>query len=309
MSKICKKKNKKDSKKSYRRLLSNILLLLAIFLLNYPLVSDILNGSKTNEMYSEYVTTVTESFDEYEEEDLVRKYNKKLLAEENRFIIEKENSDYHSLLCVQGTIMGYVDIPTAGVVSLPIYHSTSTESLQNGAGHMAGSSLPSDEEKGVHTIISAHTGMSGMKGFSGLTRVKKGDTFTISYLNKILTYKVTAINVVLPEETDLLAIDSEKNLCSLVTCTPLGVNSHRLIVTGELHSEEKIATGTKTQKISLNFSSIADRFAWYEFLMTGISIILLIIFIKDIIKTKKEKKKKRKVTTITIPIIYLKENE
>ena len=126
--------------------------------------------------------------------------------------------------------MGYVEIPKIQV-NLPIYHGTDAEVLDRGVGHLLGSSLPVGGES-THTILSDHSGMASQKMFTDLEQLTQGDVFYLNVLNETLAYQVTEINTVLPYETDLLGIVPGEDLCTLVTCTPYGINTHRLLVRG-----------------------------------------------------------------------------
>ena len=126
--------------------------------------------------------------------------------------------------------MGYVEIPKLGV-NLPIYHGTEETVLQKGVGHLIGSSLPIGGE-GTHSVITGHSGVAGKRLFSDLEQLAPGDAFYLHVLDETLAYEVTECYTVLPYETDLLLPDAENDLCTLVTCVPFGVNSHRLLVRG-----------------------------------------------------------------------------
>ena len=139
--------------------------------------------------------------------------------------------NYDSQLNIAGNgIMGYVEIPKIQV-NLPIYHGTDAEVLDRGVGHLLGSSLPVGGEN-AHTILSGHSGMASQKMFTDLEQLTQGDVFYLNVLNETLAYQVTEINAVLPYETDLLGIVPGEDLCTLVTCTPYGINTHRLLVRG-----------------------------------------------------------------------------
>ena len=166
-----------------------------------------------------------------------RKYNRELLGNVvltdpfDPDAVKKQNEDYDNLLNIAGDgVMGSVEIPSIDVY-LPIYHGTDSESLEKGAGHLENSSLPVGG-KGTHSIISAHTGLPSAKMFDNLTEVKEGDVFYIHVLNRTLAYEVDQIKVVLPENVSDLLIDKNKDYVTLVTCTPYGINSHRLLVRG-----------------------------------------------------------------------------
>jgi sortase A len=128
-------------------------------------------------------------------------------------------------------LMCFVEIPSINVY-LPVYHGTSEDTLEQGAGHMMGTSMPVGGED-THTVISAHTGMSKMRMFTDLIDVKKGEFFFLHTLGQTLAYKVDRIDIVEPAEMNLLNVEKGEDLCTLITCTPYGVNSHRLLVRGK----------------------------------------------------------------------------
>ena len=127
--------------------------------------------------------------------------------------------------------MGYVEIPAIGV-NLPIYHGTEESTLDRGVGHLLGSSLPVGGTA-THCVLTGHSGLAGQKMFSDLNLLKEGDIFFLRVLGQTLAYKVVEVYTVLPEDTGKLTIDAGRDLCTLVTCTPYGVNSHRLLLRGE----------------------------------------------------------------------------
>ena len=163
------------------------------------------------------------------------KYNEQIKQESvpDAFSIRDGQTDpvYESLLNLNGDgMMGYVEVPVIGQ-NIPIYHYTTEDSLQKGAGHLFGSSLPVGGES-THCILSAHRGLPSASLFSDLDQLEEGDHFLIHVLNETLCYEVDKISVVKPEETSSLAVEEGKDLVTLVTCTPYGVNTHRLLVRG-----------------------------------------------------------------------------
>ena len=160
-------------------------------------------------------------------------YNESLLPiRYDRGALQAATESYNELLNLHGSgLMGYVEIPKIDV-NLPIYHGTSEEVLQKGVGHLIGSSLPIGG-KGFHSVLTGHSGVAGARLFSDLDQLATGDKFFLHILGATLAYEVTETNTVLPYETDLLLAESDEDLCTLVTCTPYGVNSHRLLVRGE----------------------------------------------------------------------------
>ena len=145
--------------------------------------------------------------------------------------LRQAETDYEQLLNVRGDgIMGYVEIPKINV-ELPIYHGTGDDSLDRGVGHLLGSSLPVGGETS-HTVLTAHSGLAGQRLFSDLDQLEIGDIFYLHVLDETMAYMVMEINTVLPEDTSKLTILPEHDACTLVTCTPYGVNTHRLMVRG-----------------------------------------------------------------------------
>lgn len=159
-------------------------------------------------------------------------YNNKLQYNSFRFKpTEEEHLKYESILDISGTgIMGYVEIEKIDV-KLPIYHGTSDVVLQKAVGHFEGSSFPIGE-KGTHAVISGHSGLSNAKMFTDLPKIEIGDTFIITVLGMTMEYKVDRIETVLPDNINYFELDSDNDYVTLVTCTPYGVNSHRLLVRG-----------------------------------------------------------------------------
>jgi len=217
---------------------SNIILIL-IFLVGlsvmlYPTVSDYINQknqSRAVASYSEEVENLSD-VDYQAYFDAADDYNRRLAETPDAFYRPEEVSGYTDTLDVSGTgIMGYITISKIGV-ELPVYHGTSDGVLQVAAGHLEGSSLPVGGA-GTHAVISAHRGLPSAKLFTNLDELEVGDTFTITVLDRVLTYEVDQISIVLPTETDLLQPVEGKDYVTLMTCTPYGINTHRLLVRGK----------------------------------------------------------------------------
>ncbi len=218
--------------------LSTILFTLAFLaglsLLLYPTVSDYWNSihaSKAVADYSNEVNSLTEA--QYDEILAAAKaYNQSLLSREDGFsLTDEQKEQYESLLDVGGVgIMGYIEIPNINL-SLPIYHGTEDSVLQIGVGHLEWSSLPVGGE-GTPCVLSGHRGLPSAKLFTNLDQLVEGDTFVLRVLDEVLTYQVDQIRIVEPDDTDALQIEEGKDLCTLVTCTPYGINTHRLLVRG-----------------------------------------------------------------------------
>ena len=228
--------------------LSTIFLVLVLFLgvaiLLYPTVSDYWNSFHQSRAIASYIEEV-ESVDpaEYEREwARAREYNRALINKPNRFLLdEEEYAEYESLLNLTGSgIMGYIEIPKINC-SLPVYHGTDEAVLQIAVGHIEGTSLPTGDI-GTHTVLSGHRGLPSAKLFTDLDQLEEGDLFVIRVMDQIMTYEVDQILIVLPEEMDGLAIDPEQDYCTLVTCTPYGINSHRLLVRGRRTENQEMET-------------------------------------------------------------------
>ena len=201
----------------------------------YPVISDFWNQYHQSVAIAGYVNSVSE-YDSSKAEKMRREaeeFNKDLLTMEDRYHLSEENyRRYLRILDVTGTgIMSYLEIPKIHV-SLPLYHDTEDSVLQIALGHIPGSSFPIGG-KGTHCVISGHTGLPSAKLFTDLRKLKEGDFFLIRTLGDTLVYEVDNINTVLPEEVNDLEIDENKDYCTLVTCTPYGINSHRLLVRGK----------------------------------------------------------------------------
>ena len=210
-----------------------IILLAGVGILLYPSVSDWWNSMHATRAIAGYVTAVEDMSGQEKEAMLeaAKAYNERLANGVNFTLTEEEYEEYESLLNIGGTgIMGYVQISAIGV-NLPIYHSVDESVLQIAIGHIPGSSLPVGGER-THAILSGHRGLPSAKLFSDLDQMVEGDTFTVNIMDQTTTYMVDQIRIVLPEETDELAIRDGRDYCTLVTCTPYGINTHRMLVRG-----------------------------------------------------------------------------
>jgi sortase A len=171
--------------------------------------------------------------DEYEQVlGEAKRYNDTIAETGIRWqMTEQQKEEYENLLDISGNgIMGYIEIPRISVL-LPIYHGTDDAVLQTAAGHLEGSSLPVGGE-GSHCVLSGHRGLPSAKLFTDLDKLTNGDTFMLNVLDEVLTYEVDQIRIVLPSDLSDLTIEEGKDYCTLVTCTPYGINTHRLLVRG-----------------------------------------------------------------------------
>ena len=209
-------------------------LLSGFSLLLYPTVSDYMNRVSRAKDISGYVETVANIEDKDYKSiwDSAVKYNERLASKPAHWRLnEQETADYESQLNIFGQgVMAYVEIPKIGC-SLPIYHGTGVDVLQIAIGHLEGTSLPTGG-KSTHCVVSGHRGLPSAKLFTGLDKLTEGDTFSVRTLDETLTYEVDRISIVLPTETQKLQIVPGEDLFTLMTCTPYGVNTHRLLVRG-----------------------------------------------------------------------------
>ena len=221
-------------RKKHSNLILVLVLLVGLSILAYPIVSDWVNAKNQSHLIADYSKAV-ESIDDAGYEALFAaagQYNRALLEKPYRWLLsDEELAAYNEILDVTGNgVMGYVEIPCISVF-LPVFHGANRDVLQVAAGHVEGSSLPVGGES-THSVISAHRGMPSSKLFTDLDQVELGDIFTFSLLNRTLAYEVDQILVVLPQELEALEIEEGQDYFTLVTCTPYGVNSHRLLVRG-----------------------------------------------------------------------------
>ena len=216
---------------------TGVILVLILFVgvcgLLYPSVSQYWNSktqSRAVDNYREVLASLKpQDYDAFFE--AAENYNAALNELDFPLTEYRELKRYNDILNVNGTgIMGYVSIPKIGV-ELPLYHGISTEVLNMACGHLEGTSLPVGG-KNTHCVLSAHRGLPHAKLFTELNKMEVGDTFMITVLNRTVTYQVDQIKVVLPNDTNDVQIVSGEDLCTLLTCTPYGINSHRLLVRG-----------------------------------------------------------------------------
>ena len=290
-------------KKRTTTVIAILMFLTGLSLLLYPTVSDYMKNLSYRRTISDYIEAVESMDDERYEEllEAARAFNERL-AKSGKFmrvLSDEERAEYNSLLNVDGTgVMGYVSVPKVNI-SLPVYHGASDEVLQRGAGHLEGTSLPVGGP-GTHSVLSAHTGLPSARMFTDIDQLEEGDTFTVQVLNEVLTYQVDWILVVLPDETEVLEIEPEGDYCTLVTCTPYGVNSHRLLVRGyriptpvqeeeALNTVEKILGLDDGRMLSLPAELVILPAA--ALLLAAVSAVLLLLW-KRVWKQETRLKKK-----------------
>ena len=222
-----------------------IVLLAGLSLLLYPVVSDYWNSFHQTQVITNYADQMTEiDPDRYKHLlEAAQRYNETLIDRANPYLISEEQQiQYEELLDLTGVgMMGYIEIPSIQC-SLPIYHGTSDAVLSIAVGHLEWTSLPVGGQSS-HCVLSGHRGLPSAKLFSDLNKVVVGDLFLLRVLDEILTYEVDQIKIVEPHVTENLLIEEDQDYCTLVTCTPYGINTHRLLVRG--HRVENVPTAKK----------------------------------------------------------------
>ena len=262
-----------------------VLFLTALGLTLYPLISNYVNQKYASEIQTAYQELIQQTDDSVLQEAKQRAVTYNLAITPGTADAYSEESllsaaeNYDNQLNIAGSgIMGYVEIPKIQV-NLPIYHGTEAEVLDRGVGHLLGSSLPVGGEN-THTILSGHSGMASQKMFTDLEQLAQGDVFYLNVLGETLAYQVTEINTVLPYETDLLGIVPGEDLCTLVTCTPYGVNTHRLLVRGSrIPYEEAAVMEEETASVEPAASTWEAKYVqgilWGIAAALGVGIIIL----------------------------------
>lgn len=280
-------KKKASKKNKFTVMLLVAVLLAGLSLLLYPLVSNYWNSIHQSQAIAAYMDDVAELDDStygalWEE---AQNYNTSLLEDENRFFPdEEERQQYEQLLSISDdSIIGYIEIPSIDV-TLPIYRGTSEEVLQVAIGHIEGSSLPVGGPS-THCVISGHRGLPSSRLFTDIDQLSERDIFTLLVLDETLTYEVDQIRIVEPDDTSLLEIEEGEDLCTLVTCTPYGVNSHRLLVRGHRVENQKEAG---ILRITADAMMVDSRFV-APILAVPILLVIILFMVLRPLKRKKGK--------------------
>lgn len=275
--------------KKIRRLIASLIVIGGIVLICYPSFSSFINQQFANKEIASYDTNMENSSEQELKETMKKayKYNETLPRAYPADPFTKNNisnlkgTEFENFWMVQiGEMIGYVEIPSINTY-LPIYYGTSKEVLEKGAGVVENTSLPVGG-KGTHSVLSAHTGMASKKLFTDLNLVKKDDIFFIHVLNQNFAYQVDQIKIVLPEDTKDLYIEKEKDYVTLLTCTPFGINDHRLLVRGE--------------RIDYDFSqkktnNIITKTTLKDYLWLIVVGVIFLIFLFKVVKRLKQRKK------------------
>lgn len=278
-------------KKKAGNLVIGIIFLAGLSLLLYPFVANQWNNYRQKQLISNYEQVVSdkeaaEGIDYDAERKKAEDYNEALLPcvlPDSFALAESSGVDpvYMNTLNIAGDeMMGSVEIPKINI-KIPIYHTTEEEVLNKGAGHLEGSSLPVGGAN-THAVISAHRGLPSASLFTDLDQMKVGDHFLLHVLDETLCYEVDKISVVKPEDTSALAVEDGQDLVTLLTCTPYGVNTERLLVRG--HRVPYVEEEVKEEKTVLSGSSLHTNYLLWVFV--GLSVTALFVFVLYLKETK-----------------------
>ena len=289
-------------KKKLPKIFIGLIFIIGLGIMLYPIISNLYIEHHQGNIIDEYNKTVESMPDDTleKEREKAEGYNKMLTG--NMIITDpfdpeaqkklEENSDYYNILNIgNDNIIGYIKIPKINV-SLPIYHGTSEEVLKRGVGHLQNTSFPIGGES-THAVLSGHTGLSSAKLFTDLDKLEEGELFFIEVLGEKLAYKIDQIKIVEPRETSDLVIKSGEDYVTLVTCTPYGINSHRLLVRGtRIPYTEEVEKEAKNEENSKVKSTWRDEY--FKALAVGLGglSILAVIFIIIVLIKKKGRRKK-----------------
>lgn len=289
-------------KKKLPKIFIGLIFIIGLGIMLYPIISNLYIEHHQGNIIDEYNKTVESMPDDTleKEREKAEGYNKMLTG--NMIITDpfdpeaqkklEENSDYYNILNIgNDNIIGYIKIPKINV-SLPIYHGTSEDVLKRGVGHLQNTSFPIGGE-GTHAVLSGHTGLSSAKLFTDLDKLEEGELFFIEVLGEKLAYKIDQIKIVEPSETSDLVIKSGEDYVTLVTCTPYGINSHRLLVRGTrvpyTEDVEKEAKNEENSKVKSTWRD--EYFKALAVGLGGLSILAVIFIIIVFIKKKGRRKK------------------
>ena len=273
-------------KKKFSNLIIVLMLVVGLSLILYPSFSNYWNSLSQSRVITNYLQTVNK-MDNVSYENILksaREYNEKLYECGYTLVLnDKQRDEYEKQLDIMGNgMMGYIEIPKISCF-LPIYHYSTDSVLQVAIGHIEGSSLPVGGEN-THAILSGHRGLPSSVLFTDLDKMETGDTFTLQVLGESLVYEVDRILTVLPHEIQSLAVEEGEDYCTLMTCTPYGINTHRLLVRGHRVAQPQ----GKESKIRV--SGDALRISTFVTVTVAATPVLVVIFILILIRTGKKRK-------------------
>lgn len=288
--------NKSKKQQTFWQKHGTTILLIAVFFIGlsvllYPNISDFINSRNASRAVTDYETQIN-SMSAQEQERMLKEaqaYNERLMMEDNRFeeMTDRERTLYDSILNVNNEgMMCYLEIPSLRL-SMPVYHSTMETILQKYIGHVEGSSMPVGGP-GTHAVVSGHRGLPSAELFTNLDRMEVGDLFQVHVLGETLTYEVDDISTVLPAEVTQLSIEADQDRVTLVTCTPYGVNTHRLLVRGmRIPTPEEIVVEAHVDAAHMTRQQ-------FTLLLAGIMLLLFLIVMLLIWYSGRQAGKRRK---------------
>ena len=254
--------------------LAALLLLVGLYTIVKPIVVSYKNSQRSIELVQHVEAKLETMPNEYQSQMIqtYTHYNQYVLASLKQEMWHEQDVDYYELPRIDSNnVIGSITVPTLGINNLAIYHDDKEKELSSGVGHVPYTSIPLGNAE-EHAVLAAHSGREHMTLFSNLEQLACGDTFTISILGMKHQYKVMDVNIVLPEETDVLQQTGELSLVTLATCYPTGVNTHRLLVTGELVAE----VGAEVPAPAKIKSIVFNDYRWRAYAMLGVLVIILI---------------------------------
>lgn len=264
--------------KKNKTLIMVLLFFMGLLILLYPSISDFYNEKRQSKVIIDY-ESLLEKLENEDYKELFKEadeYNQKLASSKYPFIYYKKIDNYNKILNVNSDgMIGYISIDKIKV-ELPIYHGTSEQVLSVAAGHLEGSSLPVGGT-GTHAVISAHRGLPTSKLFTDLDKLEIGDTFTVTVLDRLMTYQIDQIEIVEPADIEKLKINPNQDYLTLMTCTPYGINSHRMLVRGKRIENLKEKTYVTTEAFRISTLVVTPMVA-----IPIVLIILIIIIIKPV---------------------------
>ena len=293
-----------EQKKTVKKksdLMVNLILIgvmvLGVLIVAYPTFSDWWNSYHSTRVIASYSEKVA-AIDTAEADRMLAEaeaYNRELIDNDHRFALSDEELEYyHSILDVTGDgILGYIEIPKLHI-SLPIYHGSEESVLQTAIGHLEGTSFPVGGT-GTHAVLTGHRGLPSARLFTDIDQLVDGDHFAVHVLNRTVTYEVDQIHIVLPEEMEDLQIDPDKDFCTLVTCTPYGINTHRLLVRGR-----RVENDLEILNVTADAQQVQPGLTALGIAIPMLTIALIYILIMTSLKAsrKKEKQKQGKENTL-----------
>ncbi|MGN0399718.1 MAG: class C sortase [Blautia sp.] len=290
-------------KKKVTTIMIGILFLAGLSLLLYPFVANQWNNYRQKQLISSYDQVIADKNEkneiDYEAEwAKANAYNEALLPSilPDSFAVaaasEEDDENYLSCLNLAGdSMMGYVEIPKINI-KIPIFHTTREEVLEKAAGHLEGSSLPAGGES-THAVISAHRGLPSASLFTDLDKLEEGDHFLLYILDDILCYQVDKTSVVKPEETEGLAVEEGEDLVTLLTCTPYGVNSHRLLVRGHRVPYEPGIVEEEAETPIMGTSMHTSYLLWVIVGLTVTAAFIFFLYLYEVKRRRAARKRKR----------------